>query len=133
MKVFPVFVIALLLIVFSCNENNSELPETQCFEVSYVTGICGQAVLKIEDPAFFKFGETWNDQENVFFTVFDCSAGEAHLNQAHLSQDHFFVQIRKSQPNPNINCAMCMAVLDYQGSKKYFVDIVSNCRTESIK
>jgi hypothetical protein len=89
MKVFPVFVIALLLIVFSCNENNSVLSETQCFEVSYVTGICGQAVLKIEDPAFFKFGETWNDQENVFFTVFDCSAGEAHLKSSALESRSF--------------------------------------------
>ncbi len=133
MKVFPFFFIALLPIVFSCNENNSVLIGTECVEVSYVTGICGQAVLKIENPAFFKFGETWNDQEHVFYTVFNCSADEVNVSLGHLSQNHFFVQIRQDQPNPNINCTTCFAALDYQGSKKYFADIVANCGTESIK
>lgn len=131
MKVFSVFVVALLPIVFSCNDHNCDLTETQCFEVSFVTGICGHAVLKIEDPEFFDLGETWNEQENVFYTYFQCAANGVGFNQSQLSQNRFFVRIRQNPPSPNPDCVMCAAALDYQGTKKYIVDIVANCNSQS--
>jgi hypothetical protein len=126
MKLLPIFFTVLIFGASGCNETKSVTPiaSNECFEVSYVTGICGQAVLKIEKPAFFKFGETWNGHANVFYTVFDCSVDEMKLKQA-----HFFVIISKENPNPNINCVMCLAALDYQGSKKYFVTIVAECES----
>jgi hypothetical protein len=126
MKAYSFLFIALLFTVFSCSETKSVVPTNQCFEVSYVKGICGQSVLRIENPAFFKFGETWNGYENVFYTVFDCSVDEGKLKQA-----NFFVQIRQDPANPNIQCVMCTAALDYQGSKKYFVDVVGECNSDS--
>jgi hypothetical protein len=126
--------VTLLVTAIGCNETNSvpaknesfsekedsNSNDNECFEVSYVTGICGQAVLKIKDPAFFKFGENWNGNTNVFYTIFDCSVDEAKLRNA-----NFFVTI--SENNHTINCARCFAALDYQGSKKHAVAIVSEC------
>jgi hypothetical protein len=79
-------------------------------------------VLKIENPAFFKFGETWKDHANVFYTVFDCPVNEMKLKQA-----RFFVTISQNNPNATISCVRCTAAIDYQGSKKYFVNIVADC------
>jgi hypothetical protein len=127
MKPFSILFPALLITAISCKESKLVvIPNNVCFEVSYVTGICGQAVLKIENPAFFKFGETWNGNTNVFYTVFDCSVDEMKLKQT-----RFFVTISQNNPNPNINCFMCLAALDYQGSKKHFVTIVAECNVTS--
>lgn len=137
MKSLPILFVALLITATGCIEPKSVSPKNEslegtedsnkeCFKVSYITGICGQAILKIENPSFFKFGETWKDHANVFYTVFDCYVDEIKLRNA-----PFFVTISESNPNPNTNCAMCLAVLDYQGSKKYFVSIVTECNGSS--
>ncbi len=130
MKAYYFLFIALLFNAFSCSETKSVVPTNQCFEVSLVTDICGQAVLRIENPAFFKFGETWNGYENVFYTRFDCSVDEVKYKK--LKQEPFFVQIRQAPANPNVQCARCAAALDYQGSKKYFIDIVAECNSNSV-
>ncbi len=130
---FAITFTALLITSIGCKETispnaapNSEkfAPNSECFEVSYVTGICGQAVLKIENTAFFKYGETWNGHTNVFYTVFDCLVDEVKLKQA-----RFFVTISN---NPNIDCPRCLAALDYQGSKKHSVNIVTDCNSSVV-
>ena len=126
MRVYIFLILSILVTTFGCNESNSVLPSDQCFEVSYITGICGQAVLKIENPAFFELGETWNGNENVFYTVFDCSVDESELDQS-----NFFVRIK--QDTVDTNCIRCLATIDYQGSKQYLVDIVDDCSIDSSK
>ena len=120
MKIYRFLIIASFATMFGCTDNNDVAPSDQCFEVSYVTGLCGQAVLKIENPVFFKLGETWNGHENVFYTVFDCSVDEAEL-----SKTSFFVRIK--QNTTDTDCIRCLALLDYQGSKQYLVDVVDDC------
>ena len=89
----------------------------QCVTVSYLTGICRQAVLKIEDPAFYGLGEQWNDHENVFFTVLGCQIDEASL------KGRMFKVTISSKDTSDRNCVVCQAALDYTGSKRHFVTL----------
>jgi len=124
MKVFRFLIIAIASVLVSCREDAVVVPLDQCFEVSYVTGICDQAVLKIEDPAFFALGETSHGEQNVFYTVFDCS-----VDGSQLSKTNFFVKIK--QDTSDMNCIRCLAAVGYQGSKRYLVDVVDNCSIKS--
>jgi hypothetical protein len=91
--------------------------KTQCITVSYSRGICREAVLKIEDPAFYGMGESWNGEDNVFFTVLGCE-----VNIEDLMNKKFKVLLSEVD-NSNTNCVACQATLAYTGSKKYFVTL----------
>lgn len=107
----------LALGLLACEE---EFPTPgACVEVSLVTELCGQAVLKIENPAYYHLGETWNGHENVFFTFWTCE----DMNKP--KEGRFMVTLADSF-NPG-DCAVCMAALDYQGDKKYPVKRVDVC------
>ncbi len=90
---------------------------SKCVTVSYVTGICRQAVFKIEEPDFYELGEQWNDQKNVFFTVLGCEINEASL------KGRLFKVTIGGKDNSDRNCVVCQAALDYTGRKKYFVTL----------
>lgn len=114
-----------MVAVVNCSEPKIINENTTCFQVSFVAGICGEAVLKVEDPAFFKYGETWNGHTNVFFTVFECSVGES--TGSNVSNEKFFVEIKKENSLSNNDCVRCLATLDYQGTQRHLVKIVSEC------
>jgi hypothetical protein len=107
--------------ILSCERNIVDpLPDKEkelCVTVSYLTGICRQAVLKIEDPAFYGLGEQWNDHQNVFFTVLGCQIDEASL------KGRVFKVTISSKDTSDRNCVVCQAALDYTGSKRYFVTL----------
>jgi hypothetical protein len=111
-------------LILSCERNSvdplldkEKEQKGKCVTVSYLTGICRQAVLKIEDPAFFGLGEQWNDNQNVFFTVLGCEIDEASL------KGRVFKVTISSEDTGVENCVVCQAALDYTGSKKYFVTL----------
>ncbi|MEL7002111.1 MAG: hypothetical protein AAFN93_05155 [Bacteroidota bacterium] len=124
MKVYRFLILSILALTIGCNENNTVAPTDQCFEVSYVTGICGQAILKIKNPAYFELGENTGGEENVFFTTFDCSVDESQLSKA-----NFFVKI--TQDTTDTDCIRCLAAVGYEGNKRYLVDVVDNCAASS--
>jgi hypothetical protein len=114
-------ILAILLssaCLFTCNENHEAIQYPDCFEVSYVTGICGEAVLKIVNPAYYHLGESWSGHDNVFFCVLPCG-----INQGDLENKTF----RVAFGNPDRNCAVCLATIGYTGSKKYNVVITDTC------
>ena len=106
--------IAFLLV--SCNE---EYPANGCLEVSVIDELCGHAVLKIENPLYYHLGETWNGHENVFYTFFDCE------DMSKEKEGTFFVELIEDYQTGD--CAVCLAMMDYQGDKKYPVKIVDVC------
>ncbi len=116
--------LSVILIVFfmlqACERKEFVIPGGSCFAVSYVTGICGQAVLKIQNPEFYHLGETWNGHENVFLTSFACDVDESGL------QDGIFYVSIPENFIPG-ECARCAAAIDYSGSKKYPVNVLINC------
>lgn len=118
-KLFASLLIFLFLGMDKCSEDDT--PATgQCIEVSLVQSLCSQAVLKIENPAFYHLGETWNGHQNVFFTMLGCSADEARL-----AGKRFFVTLEEKETDND--CARCEALLLYQGNKKYFVQVHEVC------
>lgn len=124
MNVSRFLIVVIVSTLLSCGEEDPISASNQCFEVSYVTGICSQAILKIEDPDFFDLGETSNGEQNVFYTVFDCTVDESGL-----SQSNFFVRIK--QDTSDMNCIRCLAAVGYDGSKRYLVDVVDDCSVKS--
>ncbi len=91
----------------------------ECIEVSYVTGICGQIVLKIENPEYYFLGETWNGNEHVFSTLLHCD------DMGKSTEGTFLVTIQDVyEPG---SCAVCLAMLDYSGEKKFPVRLVDVC------
>ena len=107
----------LVFTLLSCEE--ILLEDSKCLEVSLVDELCGHAVLKIENPAYYHLGETWNDNENVFYTFFDCEDMEKDKDGT------FFVEILDDFKEAD--CPVCLALIDYQGEKRHPVKILDVC------
>lgn len=112
-------ILSLVVLFQACERQELALASGSCFEVSYVSGICGQAVLKIETPAFYHLGESWNGHDNVFLTMFSCEDDM-------LSKEGTFYVTLLTEPDPG-DCARCQAAVDYSGNKNYPVKRVNQC------
>jgi len=131
-------ILQILMVVIGCGCNgleNEKVPgesesptkghkniQIDCLQVSYVSGICGEAVLKIEDPRFIQYGESWNGHANVFFGQLDCSFTDPLPKET-----KFYVSIHTDRVKLDFGCAQCLATVDYQGSKRYFITKVGGC------
>ncbi len=116
------FVLTMLVLgITSCQDSKEVELSGKCFKVKLVSILCGQAVLHIEDPAYYSIGETWKNQANVFFAVFDCT-----VNEQAIANTTFYVEL---QTNPFLNdtCPRCMAAIDYTGEKKYYARVSTKC------
>ena len=112
-------IIVLLSFLVACEEEDPGLP-TECVEVSLVTTMCGQAVMKIQDPNYFYLGESANGEKNVFFTFLHCD--DMYINP----EENFFIEFLSEQDDKG-SCAVCLAILAYNGDKSYDVRVRTNC------
>lgn len=94
----------------------------ECIDVSYVAGICGEAVLKIESKDFQSLGEEWNGNEHVFFTVLPCGTDEAGLKTG-----TFKVLLNESNSIDFGDCVRCKATVAYDGKKRYEIAFPASC------
>ncbi|MBI3218506.1 MAG: hypothetical protein HYZ44_03265 [Bacteroidetes bacterium] len=116
------FVLTVFVMGFtSCRDSKEVELSGKCVKVKLVSVLCGQAVLHIEDQAAYSLGETWNNQANVFFAVFDCS-----VNEQAIANTTFYVELQ-TNPFQNDTCYRCMAAIDYTGEKKYYVRVSTKC------
>jgi hypothetical protein len=115
-SLLPILLSAISLWTCNCQDEATAYPD--CFEVSYVTGICGEAVLKIQDPALYHLGESWSGHENVFFCMLPCGVDTQSLSNK---------TFRVAFGNPDHNCAVCLATIGYTGSKRYNIVITDTC------
>ena len=118
-KVSIIFLVILGLFQ-ACDKGETALLDANCVQVSYVIGICGEAVLKIENPTQFHMGENWNGHENVFFTILPCGTDEQAL-----SNGTFYVEIVPSIQDDS--CVRCAATIGYSGSKRYHIVLRNQC------
>ncbi len=102
------------------NELKESATSDRCIKVSYVGGICGQALLKIEDPRFANLGGTWNELKDVFQTMLPCDApGDIS------ARSFFFVRLIDRE---NVGeCPRCLAIIEYPGVKAYHIELVETC------
>lgn len=116
-----IYSFCLAAIALSCEEK-SPTSIGECIAVSYVRGICGQAVLKIHDPRYFYLGEDADGDTNVFLAGLECFT-DYNVLQKHT----FFVELNPADFNSN--CAVCLAAVSYSGSKQYAVRVHETCAT----
>lgn len=112
-------ILAISLLMFamlSCNDDEAEPLNTSCIPVKYVDGICGTAILQIQDENFFTLGETANGFDHVFFTMLPCAADAEVLNGETFS----ISIINKSDLG---DCIQCLAAISYSGNKSYHIAI----------
>lgn len=114
-----IVLLVLVVLLAACDDQKTNGKE-ECIPVTYVRGICGQAVLKIQSPAYYHYGEDADGEKNVFLATLECFTDEADLKDK-----AFFVQLNPADFNNN--CAVCMAAVLYSGSKQYKVRVQSNC------
>ena len=108
-----------ITLIAGCSSDINQLPNN-CIPVKYVRGICGQAVLKIQDPQYYSVGENTDGDSHVFLATLEC-----HTNMEAVKDKLFYVEL-----NPtgfNSNCAVCLAVVDYTGTKHYSVRVYEAC------
>ena len=105
---------------FQCDRTEFLSPDGKCILVSYVSGICGEAVLKIESPEYLSLGESWNGHESVFFTVLPCGTDGSDFEQA-----PFYVQLESFSVE---ECIRCKATIGYEGEKRYKISIPEKCK-----
>ena len=117
---------AIVTGLFACQDSKEADPSGDCVKVSLVSVLCGQAVMHIEDPAKYKWGETWSNYSNVFFAVLDCAAKEQIIK----GSPFFYVEL-STKPFPDATCPRCTAAVTYSGEKKYFARVVTNCSNNS--
>lgn len=111
--------IPLLAIAMVCCDKETLSNATGCVAVKYVTGICGNAVLQIEDPAFYGLGENVDGYEHVFLATLECFTDQP------LEGKSFLVELDPSDFNNQ--CAVCLAMVLYSGTKKYNVRVHQQC------
>ena len=115
-----IVVAALLALALVSCEDIFENPG--CIEVSLVSELCGHGILKIENPLYYHLGETANGHNNVFLTFFSCEDMEK------VKEGTFFVEFVEEYETGD--CAVCLAMINYQGKKKYPVRMVDACVQE---
>jgi hypothetical protein len=134
MKRLTFGVLMLAGLLAACDKAKLKEPH-ECVPVTYQYGICGKAVLKIENSAYYDLGENVGEyensayydlgenvgeHENVFLATLECFTDENALKNK-----VFFVQINPADFNQN--CAVCFAAVVYNGSKHYNVRVSNDC------
>ena len=117
--------VAMLVWIGPCDEPFISLKLKDagtCVDVSWVAGICGEAVLKIESKDYQTLGESWNGNDHVFFTILPCGTDEQGLTTG-----TFKVLIRESNTPDFGDCVRCKATVAYTGKNRYEIAFPSSC------
>jgi hypothetical protein len=117
-----IYSVCLSALLFSCDEKFPTYTG-ECITVSYVRGICGQAVLKIKDPRYFHLGENADGDTHVFLARLECFTDSNILQNS-----TFYVELNPT--DFNVDCAVCLAAVVYSGSKHYAVRVHEVCAGE---
>lgn len=101
-----------VLLILGCKDSFNQPGEY--VPVTLVRQMCGHAVLKIQDPAYYYLGETADGESNVFLGGLECFAIPP--------EDEVFA-VQLNPKDFNTDCAFCMGAISYSGNKHYNVRI----------
>lgn len=127
MKTTTLTIIAFIL--FSCDQKSET--SGSCVRVKLVKELCGQAVLKILDAAYFGKGQDWDDgngvvHQHVFSTVLPCNMDGHLTDDSGVIQPGVEFQIQFTEVAGDDQCARCKALLD--GPEKFSnIRLVNDC------
>ena len=109
----------LIRLITGCDSDTTPLPDN-CIAVKYVRGLCGNAVLQIQDLRYFSVGENVDGDTHVFLATLECFTDlEAAKDKV------FYVELNPSDFNSD--CAVCLAMINYTGKKHYAVRVHEAC------
>ena len=123
--------IALLISVLLLCACDTETPTItgDCVPVKLVRGICGTAIFKIQDPAYYHFGENVDGEENVFRGTLECPYLRSSAAEQNQSDEILYVELNPE--NFAQDCARCYALVAYSGDKLYNVRVHEKCNAKS--
>lgn len=104
-----------LLAVAGCSKSSSALPD-QLFRVKIIDEVCGNAVVQIQDTAFFSYGvngyvKADSAYDHVFTTRFACS-DLAKMQTLTANKSGLVVTVKHiSEVIPEPDCITCLATL----------------------
>jgi hypothetical protein len=100
---------------------SEETPKSaNCIRVKYLRGICGQAVLQLQEERHYSLGETVGNERHVFLGTLECGTNEQSL-------ENKIIYIEIEPEDFNTNCAVCLAAIDYAGNVQHPVRVVGPC------
>ena len=120
MRLYALAFVLPLAFIGPCDDSEKVIPVGTCIKVSYVKGMCMEAVLQVVDERYVSLAEDWQGTENVFYGIFPCGT-----DWDKVSSGPFYVQILKEPEQPS--CVRCMATINYTGEKMYDVRVVDSC------
>lgn len=120
MRLVSVFIFPILLFIGPCDSAEPVSASPKCVKVSYVDGICLEAILRIEDESAARYGEQWGGEKGVFYGLFPCGT-----DWDLVTNGSFYVEILEAPEQPT--CVRCMATINYTGSKVFPVKLTSGC------
>jgi hypothetical protein len=127
MKNALLLIASVFLLGASCQDEQLSASKT-CIPVKVLRSICGNAVFQIQDSRFYGYGESVGNEENVFLAVLECNAPDAvSLGNSEPQQEIFYAEL--DPENFNSNCAVCLAMVNYEGQKHYKVRLHEVCHT----
>jgi hypothetical protein len=112
------FIFCVVLLAGCQSEETSE--SANCIRVKYLRGICGQAVLQLQEERHYSLGETVGNEHHVFLGTLECGTNEPLL-------ENKTIYIEVEPDDFNTNCAVCLAAIDYAGNLRYKVRVVNPC------
>ncbi|WP_407526571.1 hypothetical protein PDL71_05705 [Lacibacter sp. MH-610] len=83
------------------------------FKAKLVATLCGQHIVQIEDPKFYKLGINWKEYQHVFAVANHCDFVKAGLKAG----DTFTCTIVEKAEEEN--CIMCEAFMETPEMKRY--------------
>lgn len=81
--------------------------------------VCGQAIFQIQDPQYYYLAESANGYENVFFTFLHCEDMDYDFSET--------VSVGITNEEEKGSCAVCLALLPYDGEKVYNIRVGPDC------
>lgn len=121
--IIRVFFILVLLLI-ACETPTPSFTGA-CIPIKMVRGICGTAIFKIEDPAYYHLGEDVDGEVNVFLGTLECSFLRSFPNDQIPLDKILYAELNPEDFRQD--CARCYALVDYSGSKNYRVRVHEKC------
>lgn len=120
----------ILLAAAGCSKSTSELPD-QPLRVKIIDELCGNAVVQIQDSAFFSYGvngyvKADSAYDHVFTTRFSCY-DLAKIQTLTANKSGMVVKVKLiSEPIPEPDCVTCAATLPNAPSVFHLVALTAD-------
>lgn len=132
MKTIIRFSLLLFISLSACSTQNTSITG-ECVRVTLLRNMCGNAILKIEDPAYFMLGENVDGEKNVFLGFVECSDVNLSGNTIPTMADGTQLYVELNPKDYTQECTTCLAMINYSGKRHYKVRIKENCNAPNIE